>query len=194
MRLEQLHETTLTTEQRDLHDAIVGTTEGDSLRSRNVTDASGRVQGPFNHMLHAPTLGHPMQRLGGVLRFRGVLPDRARELVILTVARAWDSEFEWYAHVRIGHDVGLTDDEIDALFAHRTPPLTDPVEEAAATVARALVDHADLTDDEYAVADRALGTEALIELTALVGYYAMLALQMRVFRVALPDDAESAFD
>jgi 4-carboxymuconolactone decarboxylase len=193
MRLPQLNETTLTPEQRELYDAIVGTRGGDSLRSRNVDDTQGRIQGPFNHMLHVPALGDPMQRLGGVLRFRGELPARARELVILTVARAWESEFEWWAHVRIARDVGVTDAEIEAVFARRTPPLTDPVERAAATATIALVERADLDDAEYADAQAALGDAALIEVTALVGYYAMLALQMRVFRVTLRDDAEPAF-
>ena len=32
-----------------------------------------------------------------------------------------------------------------------------------------------------------LGDEQLIEVTAIVGYYAMLALQMRVFRIAAPE-------
>ena len=31
-----------------------------------------------------------------------------------------------------------------------------------------------------------LGDQALVELTALVGYYATLALQLRVFRVGAP--------
>ena len=193
MRLPQLDQATLTDEQRDLYESIVGTRGGDSLRSRNVADGEGRVQGPFNHMLHSPALGDPLQRLGGVLRFRGELPARARELVILLVARAWESEFEWWAHVRIGRETGVTDDEIDALLARRDPPLADPVEEEAVAVARALVERSDLTDDEYARAESALGGTALIELTTLVGYYAMLALQMRVFRVGLPDGAATTF-
>jgi 4-carboxymuconolactone decarboxylase len=193
MRLEQLDEATLSAEQRALYEEILGTRGGDSLRSRNVTDPDGGVQGPFNHMLLAPAVGDPLQRLGGVLRFRGELPDRARELVILLVARAWESEFEWWVHVRHARDAGVTDDEVDALLAHHDPPLADPVDAAAVEVARALVDRADLTDEEYARAEAVLGATALIELTTLVGYYALLALQMRVFRVGLPDGATTTF-
>jgi 4-carboxymuconolactone decarboxylase len=193
VRLPQLDLASLSAEQRALYDEIVGARGGDSLRSRNVTDAEGRIQGPFNHMLLAPTVGAPLQRLGGVLRFRGTLPDRARELVILVVAQAWASEFEWFAHARIGGEVGLTDAEIDAVRAGRVPPLADPAERAAAGMARALVDRGDLTDDEHAAAGAALDPAAIVEVTTLVGYYAMLALQMRVFRVALPDGAEPAF-
>ena len=41
-------------------------------------------------------------------------------------------------------------------------------------------------EEAQAEAQRALGDQALVELTALVGYYATLALQLRVFRVGVP--------
>jgi len=43
---------------------------------------------------------------------------------------------------------------------------------------------ADLDDQEYDTAVAVLGERALVELSALVGYYATLALQLRIFRVA----------
>ncbi|MEX1008798.1 MAG: carboxymuconolactone decarboxylase family protein [Acidimicrobiia bacterium] len=192
MRLEQLTLDTLTPDQRELYDAIVGRRLGSILPSR-IADEQGRLQGPFNAMLHYPALGHPLQELGGGLRFRGSLPARARELVILTVAAAWESEFEWWAHVRIGHEVGLTDDEIIAVRSFLPLALDDPVEQAALDVARAAATTADLDDDLYARSRDALGDKMLIEALTLVGYYALLALQMRVFRVPLPDGAEYTF-
>ena len=50
-------------------------------------------------------------------------------------------------------------------------------------VVLALLARADLDDEEYADAVAALGERAVFELTTLVGYYATLALQLRVFRV-----------
>jgi 4-carboxymuconolactone decarboxylase len=49
-------------------------------------------------------------------------------------------------------------------------------------VVEALVLHGDLGDEEYARAVDELGERGVFELTALVGYYATLALQLRVFR------------
>ena len=193
MRLEQLNEGSLTPEQRELYETIEGNRPGASMRSRNLADVGGNVQGPFNAMLLAPSLGEPLQQLGAVLRFRGLLPARARELVILTVARAWESEFEWWAHVRIGREAGLTDDEIVAVFAGAPLALDDPVEQAIVDAARALVTLGDLDDDLYDRLERAIGGTACIELTTLVGYYALLALQMRAFRVRLPEGAHPAF-
>lgn len=193
MRLEQLTLDTITPEQRELYDTIVGQAPGTGRNPVAVADAAGRLQGPFNAMLHNPRLGAPLQRLGGVLRFRGSLPARARELVILTVAAAWESEFEWFAHVRIGRDVGLTDSEIDALRSGEPLTLDDPVEQAAVDVARAVATTGDLDDDQYERARDALGDPMLIETLTLFSYYALLALQMRVFRVRLPDGASPTF-
>ena len=77
MRLEQLTLDTITPEQRELYDTIVGGDRGAGRNPVGVADAAGRLQGPFNAMLHNPRLGAPLQRLGGVLRFRGSLPARA---------------------------------------------------------------------------------------------------------------------
>ena len=46
----------------------------------------------------------------------------------------------------------------------------------------------DLDDAEYAEAVGHLGPSGLFELLTLVGYYATLALQLRVFRVPAPED------
>jgi 4-carboxymuconolactone decarboxylase len=52
---------------------------------------------------------------------------------------------------------------------------------------RALVQVGDLDDEEYAAAVAGLGEAGVFELTTLAGYYATLALQLRVFRVGVPD-------
>ena len=45
---------------------------------------------------------------------------------------------------------------------------------------------ADLDDEQYDTAVTVLGEQAIFKLSTLVGYYATLALQMRVFRVGGP--------
>ena len=194
MRLERLNDATLTDEQRELAEAIAGRRGGASLRATILVDVDGSIVGPFNHMLLSPVVGDALQGLGGVLRYDKLLPARAHELVILTVARAWRSEFEWWAHVRAARTAGVTEAEIAAVHHGEVLALADPIEDAAVATACALLEHEDLTDDEFAYAHDNLGAAMLVELTTLVGYYALLAMQMRVFRVGLPVDAAPSFD
>jgi 4-carboxymuconolactone decarboxylase len=144
------------------------------------------LAGPFNAMLYAPAVGHALQELGAAIRFRTKLTPRIREMAILVVAQAAGSDYEQASHEPIGRDAGLTESELDALRADNDPKFADEQESVAYSTARALTVARDLDDEEYAEAINALGEEGLVELSTLVGYYATLALQLRIFRVPAP--------
>src|SRR5271165_4078225 len=170
MRLAVLSSDEMTAEQLDLYREILG-----------------GPAGPFNAMLYAPSVGHALQELGAAIRFRTQLAPRIREMAILVVAQAWDSGYERTSHEPIGREAGLTEPEIEALRDGADPGFTDKQEQVAYSVVRALTGPAaDLDDQEYDTAVAVLGQQALVELSALVGYYATLALQMRIFRVPAP--------
>jgi 4-carboxymuconolactone decarboxylase len=136
-------------------------------------------------MLLSPTLGTALQAVGSAVRYGGALSDRAREIAILVVAHAWHSEFEVYAHAAVGRAVGLDDATLAALQAGDHEELDD-ADRLIADTAFALNARSDLTDAEFEAARGALGLPVVFELTTLVGYYATLALQLRVFRVEPP--------
>ena len=177
----------MTAEQRDLYREILGGPRGQGPRAVQLSTGAGGLAGPFNAMLYAPPVGHALQELGAAIRFRTELAARIREMAILMVAQAWDSAYERASHEPIGREAGLTDEEIEALRSGADPGFRDKQEQAAYSVVRALTGPAaDLDDEEYAAAVAVLGERALVELSTLVGYYATLALQMRIFRVDLP--------
>jgi 4-carboxymuconolactone decarboxylase len=185
-RLAGLEVATLDPEQRALYDSIVGGPRARGPQHFALTDDTGRLNGPFNAMLLAPKLGAALQALGSSLRYGGTLPDRAREIAILAVARQWDSAFERHAHEAVGRSVGLTDAELAALRAVSITDFADPFERLVAATSFALAARGDLDDAEYAAAERGLGLPVRFELITRVGYYATLALQLRVFRVGVP--------
>jgi 4-carboxymuconolactone decarboxylase len=186
MRLAVLSSEEMTPEQIDLYRRILAGPRGQGPRAMQLSDGTGGLAGPFNAMLYAPAVGQALQELGAAIRFRTSLTPRVREMAILVVAQAWDSEYERCAHEPIAREAGLTDSEIKALRTGADPGLPDQQEQVAYSVARALVGvPADLTDAQYAAA-ASLGEQALVELSTLVGYYATLALQLRIFRVPCP--------
>ena len=186
MRLAVLSSEQMTADQVDLYRDILSGPRGQGPRAIQLSDGTGGLAGPFNAMLYAPAVGHALQELGAAIRFRTKLTPRVRELAILVVAQAWDSGYERASHEPIGREAGLTEPEIGALRSGQDPAFTDPAERVAYSVTRALTGPADLDDGEYATAVSAFGEEGLVELSTLVGYYATLALQMRIFRVPAP--------
>ena len=187
-RLRQLEPAELNQEQRALYAELTGGPRGQGRQAFSLTDEAGRLEGPFNAMLLSPALGGALQALGARVRYSAGLSDRAREIAILTVGYGWHSAFEAFAHERVARALGMTEAEFAAIREGQFAQFDDPAERTAAALAHALVARGDLDDEEYGEGIRSLGEAGLFELTTLVGYYATLALQLRVFRVPAPEN------
>ena len=171
----------LTAPQLDLYEAIAGGPRAEGPQHFALTRGDGSLRGPFNAFLLAPGMGGALQDVGAAIRYRGALTARAREIAILLVAAHWDSAFEREAHEAVGAAAGLTDAELAALRDGDVGVFGGD-EGLVARVTAQLLD-GDLDDELWGEASVALGAEVVFELTVLVGYYATLALQLRVFRV-----------
>lgn len=186
-RLPKLLPDELDPRQRAVHDAIVGGRRAQGPRLFRIEDGAGGLEGPFNAFLYQPRVGGPLQAVGAAIRFDTDMSDLAREVAILVVGAHWDSAYEWYAHEAVGRHVGLTQRQLEGIRTGDYSVL-QAHEQLVAQTTRLLAESGDLDDAAYASAVDAIGESGVVELTALVGYYATLALQLRVFRVGLPED------
>jgi 4-carboxymuconolactone decarboxylase len=179
-RLEPWTADQLDDAQQRVWDAVTGS------RGRIVTDERGGLIGPFNAWLRTPELGVMLADLGAHLRFRSDLDPRLLELVICAVGAHWRSNFEFWAHSRLGREAGLDDAVIDALAAGEDPPLTRPDEVTVYALVRSLLDDRRVPDDLYARAVELLGEAGLMTVAALAGYYTIVSLGLNLFAVGLP--------
>lgn len=186
-RLPVLRPGDLDDAQRALYEAIAHGPRAQGRQAFRLVDHEGGLAGPFNAFLLQPALGTALQEVGAAVRYRTGLTDRCREAAILVVAAHWRSGFEQHAHEAIGRAVGLAEDELAAIRDGRPDALAGDLEPLVARTARLLAADGDLDDEAYAAAVAGLGEAGLFELLTLVGYYATLALQLRVFRVPTPD-------
>ena len=185
-RLPMLTPDELDEDQQAVHRQIAGGRRAEGPQLFALTDDDGALHGPFNALLHAPEVGGALGRLGEAIRYRSSLSDRVREIAILTVAAHHRSDFEWYAHARVGAHVGLTEDEIQRI--RRLGPLEGPPEETLAyDLCRAALADRAISDDLHDGAVGQLGRTAVVELVMLVGYYQALALLLSVFGVPSPE-------
>lgn len=169
----------LTSDQRELYDAITGGPRSGGAFA--LTDEAGALQGPFGGFLLAPSLGDAVQRLGAAVRYQSSLTDRVRELAILAVAGYHSSPFERYAHEAVGRAAGLTEQEMASAAVGDGERLADPVEAAALCITWAIL-QGDVADELWAQCVPPLDASVIYELIVLVGYYSMLAVQMRILR------------
>jgi 4-carboxymuconolactone decarboxylase len=178
---------------RSVYDAIVHGPRGDGGVPATLADPDGRLQGPFNAMLHAsPAVGDAVQRLGAGIRYDSSLTDRVRELAIITVAAFRRSEFEWLVHAPQASAAGVTDDMLEAI-ARGDAGFFEHDDQLVHRAVLELVDRRDLAQDTFEKLCILLGVRGTVDLVTLVGYYDLLALSLRAFRVPLPEDADPAW-
>lgn len=179
-RISLPHPDTMTPEQRRVHDSIVN-------------GPRGRIQGPLRAALHNPELAERWSALGALLRYGTGLSRRQAELAILVTGRASQSPFEWYAHEIEAEKAGIERPVIEALLAQQLPEGLDETDTVIVQVATELKRLHSITDATYARALALLGERTLVELTALVGYYTMVAMTLNAHEIPLPDGVAPAF-
>lgn len=151
------------------------------------------IVGPLRAALHNPQLADRWQRLGQVLRFETSFPTRLNEIAILVTARRWNSVLEWAIHSGDAERAGLEPHIIDALHKGELPDFG--TDEAAAEIyefARQLVQGADVDDAAYQAILARWGEVGAVELTAVVGYYSMVAMTLNVHHVPLPEGIDAS--
>ena len=108
------------------------------------------------------------------------------------MARAYRAEFEWYAHAPIAVDLGVPETVVEAIRRGVSPSSRTRSSAPSSTSRASCSTRAISTTCRNGVTE-ALTAGQLVELTTLVGYYATLAMQMRLFRVPLPREPSPPF-
>lgn len=159
---------------------LLDSKEGLSERQVEVFDAivasRGSMIRPYEVLLHAPGLAQPAGALGAQIRYHGALSDYDRELAIITTARTHNCRFEWDSHVEIAREAGVPHEVVRAV-ADRTTELPER-EGIIVGFVRELCAESTVSDETFQAIESLLGTEHVVELSALVGYYTMLAFVM----------------
>ena len=158
-----------------------------------VSGRRGKMVGPLRAALHSPELADRWQALGEFLRYNTSLTPRLSELAILVTGRACRSPFEWYAHRAEALKAGIEQTIIDDLLAERMPADLTAEEALVVQYAVELNRFNSASDATYAAALQQFGERTLVELTALVGYYTMVAMTLNAHEIPLPEGVIPAF-
>jgi 4-carboxymuconolactone decarboxylase len=167
----------MTAEQRQVYDAVV-------------SGPRGKVEGPLRAALHRPELAEKWQQFGAALRYGTSLSPRLSELAILITARAWDSQFEWYAHAPHARRAGLAPEVIEAVRTGARPEFANADERALYDYVTELQQTHSVSEGTYQRALELFDVIGLVELTALTGYYSMVAMTLNAHEIPMPEGTE----
>lgn len=173
-RIPLVTETNMTPEQRRVHDAMLS----GPRKSAPV--------GPLAIAMHRPELAEAWSALGLVLRFNSSFEARLREFTILLTGRYWDCQFEWASHEAEARKAGLSAQSIETL-RHGGRRFDAPDEQLIHDYTVELLDTHAVGDALYGRVRDMFGTPGVVELTALIGYYAMIALTLNAHEFGVPD-------
>src|SRR5690349_24841923 len=127
----------------------------------------------FRMMAHSPSYLEQYCRLGGAIRHKGELDPIVRELAITRTGILCQAPYEIVAHKRIGKNVGVTDEQNEALENWQAATCFDETQRAALAFTDEIVRLHKPTDATFNAIRARLTPGALVELQLSVGFYIM---------------------
>jgi 4-carboxymuconolactone decarboxylase len=169
----------------------------DEQKAAAAAFAEGRgyaVRGPFMPLLRSPEVMLRAKAMGDYLRFKSTLPPRLNELAICITARQWSQAYEWHAHRPLAEKGGLRPEIADAIADGRRPSDMAIDEAVVYDFSTELHQNRSVSDATYARALALFGEKGVIDLTAVNGYYSLIAMVLNVARTELPAGAKPGLE
>ena len=144
------------------------------------------VFGPFEPLMHSPQVMTLARSMGDYLRYKSAIGTTLSELAILVTAREWTQDYEWYVHAPIALKSGIKPAIVDAIADGRRPVGMSEDEELVYDFCIELHRNKRVSDATFAKADKRFGKPGVVDLTAINGYYTLLAMELNMAQYDLP--------
>ncbi|MBF7082741.1 carboxymuconolactone decarboxylase family protein [Desulfallas sp. Bu1-1] len=138
-------------------------------------------------MAHAENSVRHFMRLGNSLLTRAQLDARLRELAILRVATLCRSHYEWYQHEILARQVGVTEEQIEAVKQGPDSPVFNDLERAVLQYTEEVTLNVKSTDETFNKVAKHLSHREIVELTLTIGFYNLVARFLENTEVEIED-------
>jgi len=155
--------------------------------------ANGRAlpaTGPAQVSMHSPGAAKPIHELNQYLR-KTVVGPRYFELSALIAAREFDQQYEWGGHEPAGRRAGLEQAVIDAVKHNRDVAGLPEKDATVIRLGRALFRDHKVSPALWAKTVELFGRQGAVEITAIMGDYAMAAVMLTAVDQQLPPGREA---
>jgi 4-carboxymuconolactone decarboxylase len=140
------------------------------------------VFGPFEPMMYSPEVMNLARSMGDYLRYHSSIGNTLSELVILVTAREWSQDYEWSLHFPIALKAGVRKSIADAIADGRRPTGMGADEEIVYDFTTEVLKNKRVSDATFHRAEQRFGKKGTVDMAAIAGYYAFLAMQLNMAR------------
>jgi 4-carboxymuconolactone decarboxylase len=166
------------------------TAEQKAMADHVLAGDRGTLNGPYNVFLRSPEMGDLAQKFGDYTRFHSSVPKKLNEFAIIITARAWNSQYEWFAHRKYAADAGLSPEVIEAVATGKRPTAMKTDEEIVYNFCTEMLNTKQVSDSTFEAASAKLGEQGVVDLVAVMGYYSLVSMTLNLDRYPLPDGAK----
>jgi alkylhydroperoxidase family enzyme len=153
-------------------------------------DLLARSLNLYRVLAHSPHAARSLNTLARFIRDGSRLDPRLRELAILQVSYLTRSAWGYSHHVRIGREIGLSNDEIRAVAEETDgrPTSLDPLTKAVLRAAREMTADLAVSDKTFAALRQGLDNERLTDLVVTISFYNGLVRLLETMQVDVEED------
>src|ERR1700755_61493 len=144
----------------------------------------------FRMMAHSPAYFEQYCRLGGAIRNKGELDPVVRELAITRTGILCEAPYEIVAHKRIGKNIGVTDEQNEALENWEGAACFHAGQRAALAFTDEIIRLRRPSDATFKAIAAKLTPAALVELQLAVGFYIMTSKFLETVEIDLQPGSE----
>ena len=148
-----------------------------------IAQSRGAVGGPWRALLHSPELAQRTMHLGSYIRFESTLDHKIVEFAALVAARELDCKHEWAAHVGHAQKAGIPMETIRAVYQKKSVETFSVEDAQIVSFVREMIHPHRVSEATFQAIYGRFGDKGMVELTATIGYYAMLACTLNTFDV-----------
>lgn len=151
-----------------------------ALAERFLKETRTGLGGPWNVMLRSPEMSESLLNIYNYFRWKSKLPKNLMELAILTAAREWSVQFEWYAHYPIALKEGVSAAVLADLRLGKRPAGMKAEEALVYDFTTEICRKHFVSEKTFAATKAALGEQNVVDLTSLVGTYLSIGALLNV--------------
>jgi alkylhydroperoxidase family enzyme len=144
----------------------------------------------YRALAHSPRAARSLNTLARYIRDGSRLDPRLRELAVLQVSYLTRSAWGYSHHIRIGREVGLSDEDVRSVADETAgrPTRLEPLAKAVLSAAREMTTELSVSDKTFAALRQELDDERLTDLMVTIAFYNGLVRLLETMQVDVEED------